>query len=409
MTADPRDLPDTAELRRRGSLKWTAMPDADIAAWVAESDLGIAPAITAAVCDAVGAGLLGYMPPAVRRQLGEACAGWQLDRYGWQVDPARVHPVRDVREALRITIDQFSRPGSPVILPTPAYMPFVTAPGVWGREVIQVPMLTGSAAGGRAALDLDGIDRAFRAGGHLLVLVNPHNPTGRVLERDELLAVADVVERNGGRVFSDEIHAPLVHPGAHHIPYASLSDATAAHTVTATSASKAWNIPGLKCAQVVLSNAADAAAWARADILLTEGASTIGAVANSAAYTEAGPWLAEALGYLDGNRHALRQALDERAPLVGYRAPEGTYLAWLDLRAALDARPGTSQADDDAPGWALADPGDLERWIRRQTGVAVTDGAWCGEAGRGFVRLNLAMPRPMVVEAAHRIADCLDG
>src|SRR5450756_257475 len=226
-------------------------------------------------------------------------------------------------------------------------------------RVVRVHQDQQVAAGGRAALGLDGIDRAFRAGGHLPVLVNPHNPTGRVLERDELLAVADVVERNGGRVFSDEIHAPLVHPGAHHIPYASLSDATAAHTVTATSASKAWNIPGLKCAQVVLSNAADAAAWARADILLTEGASTIGAVANSAAYTEAGPWLAEALGYLDRNRHALRQALDERAPLVGYRAPEGTYLAWLDLRAALDARPGTSQADDDAPGWALADPGDL--------------------------------------------------
>src|SRR5665648_419115 len=114
---------------------------------------------------------------------------------------------------------------------------------------------------------------------------------------------------------------------------------------------------------------ADVAVWARADILLTEGASTIGAVANSAAYTEGGPWLAEALGYLDGNRHSLRQALDELAPLVGYRAPDGTYLAWLDLRAALDARPGASHADD-APEWAQADPGDLERWIRRRTGVA---------------------------------------
>src|SRR5665647_2868785 len=108
-------------------------------------------------------------------------------------------------------------------------------------------------------------------------------------------------------------------------------------------------------AQAAASAALLSTTWARADILLTEGASTIGAVANSAAYTEAGPWLAEALGYLDGNRHALRQALDERAPRVGYRAPEGAYLAWLDLRAALDARPGTSPADDDAPGWALAD------------------------------------------------------
>jgi cystathionine beta-lyase len=401
---DPRDLPDPPELRRRGSLKWTGL-SADIAAWVAESDLGVAPAITSAVHSALDAGLTGYLPPAARRELADACARWQSDRYGWAVDPARVLPVGHVTEAFQIAVDRFSRPGSPVIVPTPAYMPFLTAPAVWGRQVIQVPMTSDA---GRTVLDLDRLEHAFRAGGHLLALVNPHNPTGRVMTRTELMALAEVVERHGGRVFADEVHAPLVHPGGQHVPYAALSPSTAAHTVTATSASKAWNIPGLKCAQVVLSNDADAAAWAPDDVLLTEGASTLGAIANTAAYTDGREWLADTLSYLDGNRRILADVLADVAPQIGYRVPEGTYLAWLDLRAALAARADAARSDDDAPPpWGSSPIGAVGRWLLRHSGVAVTDGGLCGEAGRGFARLNLAMPRPLVAEAARRIADCL--
>ena len=379
------------------------MPDADIAAWVAEADFGTADAVTEALRDAVVAGRLGYLPPAERHALSESCARWLADRYGWQVPTERIHPVGDVREALRIAIDRYSRPGSAVILPTPAYMPFVTAPEVWGREVIQVPMTTSD---GRPVLDLDGLDAAFRAGGHLLVLTNPHNPTGRVLARDELAGVAEVVERHAGRVFADEIHAPLTFPGARHVPYAALSDETAAHTVTATSASKAWNIAGLKCAQVILSNASDAAAWARHDTLLTEGASTLGVIANTAAYDLGREWLADTLEYLDGNRAALRQVLAERAPHVGYRPPEGTYLAWLDLRDVVGLGGSTPEVGGSPP--VVPDGMSLGRWIRARTGVMVTDGAHCGVAGRGHIRFNLAMPRPMVIEAGRRIAACLD-
>ncbi|GEN78347.1 MalY/PatB family protein [Actinotalea fermentans] len=392
--SDPRDLLDPDALRARGSLKWTGMP-ADIAAWVAESDLGVAPVVLEAVHDAVGRGLLGYLPPAVRAALGEAFASWAGHAYDWHLDPARVRPVGHVTEGLRLAIDLFSRPGSPVILPTPAYMPFVTAPAVWGREVIQVPMARDAV--GRPTLDLDAVDAAFRAGGHLFVLVNPQNPTGRVAERAELEALAEVVERHGGRVFADEIHAPLVHGSGRHVPYASVSPATAAHTVTGVSASKAWNIPGLKCAQVVLTNDADLETWRRHDDLLTEGASTVGAVANTAAYTHGRAWLADTLSYLDGNRHALAEGLAVD-PRIGYRMPEGTYLAWLDLREALAALPTGA-----GPG---AEP--LGTWLRRTTGVALTDGALCGEAGAGHVRVNLAMPRPLVVEAGRRIAACLD-
>lgn len=388
---DHVDALDAEVLRARGSLKWTAFPG-EIAAWVAESDFGTAPAVTAALHRATDAGTFGYLPPAVRTELAEACARWHGDRYGWDVAPSRVKPVADVLDALRITVEHFSRPGSAVIVPTPAYMPFVTVPRQWGRDVIEVPVV---ADGGRTTFDLDALADAMRSGGHLLLLTNPHNPTGRVYTRSELTALAEVVERNGARVFSDEIHAPLVYPGGEHVPYASVSEAAAQHTVTATSASKAWNIPGLKCAQIVLSNEADDERWAPIDLLATHGASTLGVVANTAAYRDGGPWLEELIAHLDGNRRALAEVLAELAPQIGYVPPEGSYLAWLDLRAALAAIPG-------APRDHLA------RWLGECTGVVVTDGAACGRAGRGFVRLNLAMPRPMVVEAGRRIAALLD-
>lgn len=390
---------DAPALRARGSLKWTAF-DADVAAWVAESDLGTAPTVRQALHDAVDGDVLGYLPPAVRQDLAQACAAWYVERYGWSVPATRIHPVADVLEALHLVVDHFSRPGSPLVVPTPAYMPFLTVPGAWGREVLQVPLTSGGTTAGDAArpgLDLTAIDAALAGGAHLVVLTNPHNPTGRVFDRAELVALSEVVAARGGRVFSDEIHAPLVLPGARHVPYASVTPEAARHTVTATSASKAWNIPGLKCAQVLLSNDDDAATWEPLDALATHGASTLGVVANTAAYRTGGPWLDELLAYLDGNRRTFAEVLATHAPRVRLRPPEGTYLAWLDLRDALPEGP-------DGPGDA-----GVAAWLLERAGVAVVDGTACGDVGGGFVRVNLAMPRPLVVEAGRRIAACLAG
>lgn len=401
----PWDEITVQQLRAAGGLKWSMFPEA-IGAFVAEADFGTDPLITAALHEAVDAAAFGYLPAATARAMAEATATWQREEYGWEVDPERIHPIADVVTGLELAMVHFSSPGAAVILPTPAYMPFLDVPVAAGRRIIQVPLRAESSAAGGAdadgadaaraqpyAFDLDGLDAAFRdaaarEGGALLVLCNPYNPVGRVFTRQELVAVSEVVERHGGRVFADEIHAPLVFGGHRHVPYASVSAVAAAHTVTATSASKAWNLPGLKCAQFILSNATDVASWHPIEHAATHGASTLGVIANTVAYRDGRPWLAGQLDYLDDNRRLLAELVAEHLPGARYRMPEGTYIAWLDCRAL------------DLPGGPAA-------FFRRRAGVALTDGRACGAPGIGHARLVFATPRPILRAAVEAMGAAL--
>ncbi|WP_159619749.1 MalY/PatB family protein [Ruania rhizosphaerae] len=377
------------QLRAVGGVKWTAF-EGKIGAFVAEMDFGIAPPITQALHAAVDVGSFGYLPAATAAAMSQAYAEWAQTRYQWSVDPADVHPVADVIAGLEAAIDHFSAPGSAVVLPTPAYMPFLSVPLAHGRRIIQVPL---AHEGERYVYDLDALDAAFADGGGLLVLCNPHNPIGRVLETEEMAAISEVVERHGGRVFSDEIHAPLVFPGHRHVPYASVNEAAANHTLTATSASKAWNLPGMKCAQVVLSGDADREIWRSKGMMLEHGAANLGVIANTAAYSAGGQWLEEVLTYLDGNRRRLAELVAEHLPGVRYTPPEGTYLAWLDFREVELPESAAS------PTAFLASRAD----------VATTDGAMCGDAGQGFVRYNFATPRPIMEETIAAMGRALPG
>jgi cystathionine beta-lyase len=388
--AEIADRTTEDELRARGSWKWAKGGPGVIGAFVAEMDFGVAPPIEAALLDAIRRADFGYLTPRAEAEMAAACADWQRQRYGWDVDAGRVRPLPDVITGLSAAITVFSRPGSPVILPTPAYMPFLTVPRELGREIIQVPMVTEN---GRFVLDPAGIDAAYKRGGHLLVLCNPCNPVGRVYTRAELTAVAEVVEANGGLVYADEIHAPLIYQGRPHIPYASLSAETAAHTVTGTAASKGWNLPGLKCAQLILSGDAHAASWAGRGHIYEHGTSTPGVRATIAAYRDGGAWLEEVVRYLDGSRQLLAELLAGQLPEIGYQVPEGTYLGWLDCRA-LPADPGGG------------DVSPAEFFLARAR-VLLTDGADCGEIGRGYVRLNFATPRPVLTEIVRRMADAV--
>ena len=240
-----RDFTDE-EARRALVLKWgTVEPDV-LPAWVAEMDYALAPVVAEALQQAVADGVTGYPPSLSGGAVGEAYAGFADRHYGQRVDPEQVLPTVDVTAGVRVALDVLSEPG-PLVLPTPAYHPQFGLGRCTDREIWELPLAPDASV---ATLDLDRLDDLFARGATTLLLTQPHNPLGHVHTRAELEGIRDVALRRGARVISDEIHAPLVLPGAEHVPYLSL-DGTADHAVAVLAASKAFNTPGLRCAQVV--------------------------------------------------------------------------------------------------------------------------------------------------------------
>lgn len=380
-TAAAFDAITEAQLRTAGSLKWSEFPDT-LPAWVAEMDFGLAAPIEAVLAESVAAGRVGYLPNALIPALGAATSAFLAARHGWKVPAEWIRPVPDVLTALECTVRFFTPDRGRIVVMTPAYMPFIWLPATYGRELVQVPMLQGDDTWD---VDFAAIEAALSEG-DLLVLCNPHNPIGKVYTRAELERLSVIVARRGARVFADEIHAPLVYDGGRHVPYASVNAAAAGHTVTATSASKAWNLAGLKTAQIIFSNVADAAVWSEKGGFKEHGATPLGVVANTAAYSAAVPWLDGVVGYLDGNRALLRELVGQHLPGASFVDSAGTYLAFIDCNGL------------DLGGFA----GTPAAFFAEHAGVIVNDGGECGYAGTGFVRLNFATPAPIlrrIVEA----------
>jgi cystathionine beta-lyase len=342
--------------------------------------------IRAALVDAMERSETGYPPELGASGLPEACAAWLGRSFDLHVEPDQIRTLPDVLRGIELAIQLFSRSESAVVVTTPSYPPFFQVVRAAGREVVEVPMATD---GGRAVFDLDAVGAALRAGAGTVILCNPYNPLGRVFRRDELAALAKAVERHGARVVADEVHAPLIYPGAKHVSYSTVSGAAARHSVTLTSASKGWNVPGLKCAQIVLTNEVDRAIWDRLPAVRTRGASVLGIVANRVAYEQGGPWLAEVVRYLDGNRSLLAELLARHLPQVRYTVPEGTYLAWLDCR---------DLGLDDPAAFCL-----------ERAKVGLSAGPTFGPPGAGHVRLNFATSRAILTEIVERMATAMSA
>jgi cystathionine beta-lyase len=367
-------------LRERTSVKWRHYPADVLPLFVAETDFPLAPAVAQALGRAVELGDTGYTPP--NSGVASAYAGFARRRFGWEVDPARVRTTCDVMMGVVEILRRVIAPGDRVVVTTPVYPPFFDCIPEAGGAPLAVPLRD---TGSTWELDLDAIDAALAAGARAVLLCNPHNPTGTVHAQAALASLAEIAERHGAVVVSDEIHAPLVQPGVAYTPFLAASEAAARVGFAVTSASKAFNLAGLKCALMVTADEDRAAVVAGLPDEVEWRTGLFGALAAVAAFGGQGDdWLDAQLAALDHNRRLLADLLTEHVPQAHYRIPDAGFLAWVDLRAL---------------GWG-SNPAVK---ILREAKVALHHGPLFGAEGVGHVRINFGCSPDVLTEAVARI------
>ena len=378
VVSSPFNHLDVTELRRRTSAKWHFYPPDVLPLWVAEMDAYAARPIVQAVTEALAMGDTGY-PWGPR--LPRAISSFATDRWNWTFDPEQAITITDVMTGVLEATRRLSNPGDPIILTPPIYPPFSSVTKLLERPVIPAPLTEAK------RLDLDALETAFakgKAGGGvpILLLSNPHNPAGVVNTRAELEGVARLARQHGARVVSDEIHAPLIMPTSHFVPYLSVAGSEA--DVSLTSASKGWNLAGFKAA--IMIGGRDAVDEVKSlDHRTGTHPGHIGIIAHSAAYEHARDWLDSAIAGIDANRFLLAELLQTHLPETRYTPPESTYLAWIDCRELGLAH----------------DPAKVFLELGR---VGLNSGIPFGEGGEGHVRFNLATSPAIITEAVERMA-----
>lgn len=392
MNTNPLEELTLAQLRRRKSLKWRAHPEDVLPLWLAEMDVRLAPVVADVLHEAIAIGDTGY--PA-GHAFAESVRDFAFRRWGWDgIDTRRVRLVPDVMtgavQMLRLVTD----PGDAVVVNSPVYAPFYAYVTHDDRRVLEAPL------GADLRIDLDTLEDAFRrarsgGGAAAFLMSNPHNPTGTVHTTGELAAVAQLARRYGVRVVADEIHAPVVLPGAAFTPYLSVPGGGDAFSLM--SATKGWNLAGLKAA-VAVAGPESAADLRRMPEEVGHGASYLGVMSHTTAFEHGDAWLDSLLAGLDANRTLLGDLVAQHLPGVRYHAPEGTYLAWLDCRdlgfEPEDASTGPAVVTE------LAGPA---RFFLDEARVALSSGHVFGTGGAGHVRLNYATSRAILTEALTRM------
>lgn len=381
MTVTPIRALTLDELRERSSEKWREYPEDVLPLFVAETDFPLAPAITAALERAVRIGDTGYV--ASRTPLAAAYAAFAQRRFGWTVDTARIRSTADVSLGIVEILRRAIHPGERVIVNPPIYPPFFDLVDEAGGVAERVPLRD---TGEGWELDLEAIEKALADGSRAVLLCNPHNPTGSVHSAESLDALARLAERYGAAVVSDEIHAPLTQPGVVFTPFLASGDAARRIGYAVTSASKAFNLAGLKCALMISASDDTTAVLRSLPIEVEWRTGQFGMLAAVAAFSEeSDEWLDGLLAALDENRRLLADLLERHLPGARYRMPDAGYLAWVDLTDL---------------GWG---PNPAKQ-ILRQAKVALHFGPAFGAEGAGHVRVNFGTSPEILTEAIERIA-----
>lgn len=351
--------------------------------WVADMDFPSPPEVVEALTKRVEEGIYGYTDNSA--DYFSALEEWNWKRHGWRCDPSWVVSVPGVVPALNMAVRAFTKPGDKVLVQRPVYYPFMNSIELNGARVINSPLVLRDKRYRMDPKDLE--EKLSDPRCRMMILCSPHNPVGRVWEEGELRLVADLCRERGVLLVSDEIHSDLVFPGFRHRPLLSIDPSYSSFTLLCTSPSKSFNLAGLQCANMIVP-----------DPILRRGIleererlglflpNFFGGVALEAAYRYGEPWLERLMAYLKGNLDLLKRFLGERLSEAILTEPEGTYLAWVDLRGV--------ERD-----WPRAEKILLER-----AKVAYDPGILFGPEGEGHIRINLACPRALLQEALERTA-----
>ncbi|WP_053188092.1 MalY/PatB family protein [Pseudomonas thivervalensis] len=377
------DFDTVLERHGTGSTKWSRYPADVLPMWVADMDFAAPPMVIDALHKRLEHTMLGYS--VAQDNLRAAIVADLWSKYAWRVEPQQIVFLPGVEPGFNMALHALVEPQQNVVVQVPNYPPLRHAPGHWQLNKVELPF---TPVNGEFHTPLAALREALQGGGALL-LSNPHNPLGKVFAREELKAVADICLEQDAWIISDEIHAELCFDGRVHIPTASLSAEIAERTITLMSASKAYNIAGLKTSFAIIQNAKLRERVNSARAGMVDSVNALGLEATRAAYSEAGPWLEALKTYLQANRDYLVEAVNTRLPGITMTVPQGTYLAWLDCS-----------------GLGLDDP---QGFFLKEAKVGLSAGLDFDDDAGQFVRLNFGCPRALLEEGIARMERSLQA
>ncbi|MCJ7696469.1 MAG: pyridoxal phosphate-dependent aminotransferase [Anaerolineaceae bacterium] len=376
---------EVIDRRSSESVKWRLFEEEVLPLWVADMDFRCPQAVMDALHKRVEHGIFGY--GLVPQKLISLVVDRMKDIYSWKIEPDNVSFVPGVVTGFNLAMRTFCKPGDAVMVQTPVYGPFLSAPAVAGLKRIDNPLI--ELENGRYEVDYDLFEeQIIQNEVKMFILCNPHNPVGRVFLKEELKRMAEICLKHKVLICSDEIHCDLVFSGHKHIPIASLSPEVAAITLTLIAPSKTFNIAGLHASVLIVQNPELCESIKNFRKGLVGNPGLLSLVAAEAAYENGSKWLKEAMIYMESNRDWLSQAVKEKLPGIKMYTPEGTYLAWLDCR---DLK-------------SVVNP---QEFFLNKARVALNDGLDFGEGGKGFVRLNFGTPKAILEEAIQRMVDAI--
>lgn len=376
-------IEDEIRSKRTTSTKWRKYSQEVIPAWIADMDLGIAPVIAAELNQRIESGDLGYPCADIETNFLDAFSDRYIDKFNTPLDPHLGIVSTDVVQSIVISILTLTKPNEGVIVQTPIYPPFLQSVVDTGRRLRENPLLQTEDSWEMNFSELETL--ASEPDTTLLLLCSPHNPTGRVFTQTELVKVAEICARHNVLVVADEIHCDIVFEPNYHIPFASISPEFASNVITMTSATKSFNIAGLRCSVVHFGSQDLKSRYEFYDSHVRGSISSFAMLAATAAWQKGDSWLKSTLSTLRSNRHSLTQFVTNNSFGLKYNQPQGTYLAWLDFR---DTRASESP----------------QEFLLTEARIALSPGPDFGKGGTGWARLNFAT-RPEILEEILRRID----